>query len=203
MGDDSVFGNAVITLMFDPATFDLRQWTIKDPKGKETSVMVFNVAEECRDSGEAFRVQRTGNPPRPVRRQEPRLNPLYRWTAGGEPISTLALRADCLPFSGVDALKMEPTRQCRFRSPPGTSIPCACGRGSSRNSWRITSRTSCACRKSSARTTSFPARRFASLAMSIRRCTARRAITASPSSRAGQSSKAVPAISATWATAAM
>jgi outer membrane lipoprotein-sorting protein len=43
MGDDSVFGNAVITLMFDPATFDLRQWIIKDPKGKETSVMVFNV----------------------------------------------------------------------------------------------------------------------------------------------------------------
>jgi outer membrane lipoprotein-sorting protein len=29
--------------MFDPASFDLKQWTIKDPKGKETSVMVFNV----------------------------------------------------------------------------------------------------------------------------------------------------------------
>lgn len=43
MGDDRVFGNAVITLMFDPVSFDLRQWTIKDPKGKETSVMVFNV----------------------------------------------------------------------------------------------------------------------------------------------------------------
>ncbi|MCU0789745.1 MAG: outer membrane lipoprotein carrier protein LolA [Nitratireductor sp.] len=43
MGDDKVFGNALITLMFDPASFDLRQWTIKDPKGKETSVMVFNV----------------------------------------------------------------------------------------------------------------------------------------------------------------
>jgi outer membrane lipoprotein-sorting protein len=43
MGDNSVFGNAIITLMFDPATFDLRQWTIKDPKGKETSVMVYNV----------------------------------------------------------------------------------------------------------------------------------------------------------------
>lgn len=43
MGDDSVFGNALITLMFDPASFDLRQWVIKDPKGKETSVMVFNV----------------------------------------------------------------------------------------------------------------------------------------------------------------
>lgn len=43
MGDDQVFGDAVITLMFDPANFDLRQWTIKDSKGKETSVMVFNV----------------------------------------------------------------------------------------------------------------------------------------------------------------
>jgi outer membrane lipoprotein-sorting protein len=43
MGDDKVFGNALITLMFDPASFDLKQWTIKDPKGKETSVMVFNV----------------------------------------------------------------------------------------------------------------------------------------------------------------
>ena len=29
--------------MFDPKTYDLRQWTIKDPKGKETSVMVYNV----------------------------------------------------------------------------------------------------------------------------------------------------------------
>jgi outer membrane lipoprotein-sorting protein len=29
--------------MFDPKTFDLLQWTIKDSKDKETSVMVFNV----------------------------------------------------------------------------------------------------------------------------------------------------------------
>lgn len=43
MGDDSVFGDAVITLMFDPQSYDLRQWTIKDSNGKETSVMVFNV----------------------------------------------------------------------------------------------------------------------------------------------------------------
>ncbi len=43
MGNDSIFGDSVITLMFDPQSFDLRQWTIKDAKGKETSVMVFNV----------------------------------------------------------------------------------------------------------------------------------------------------------------
>jgi outer membrane lipoprotein-sorting protein len=43
MGDDRIFGDSIITLMFDPKTFDLLQWTIKDSKGKETSVMVFNV----------------------------------------------------------------------------------------------------------------------------------------------------------------
>ncbi len=29
--------------MFDPKTFDLRQWTITDNQGKDTSVMIFNV----------------------------------------------------------------------------------------------------------------------------------------------------------------
>lgn len=43
MGDDKVFGDALITLMFDPENYDLRQWTIKDAKGAETSVMIFNV----------------------------------------------------------------------------------------------------------------------------------------------------------------
>lgn len=41
--DKSVFGNATITLMFDPASFDLRQWTITDAQGKDTTVMIFNV----------------------------------------------------------------------------------------------------------------------------------------------------------------
>ena len=43
MGDNQIFGDAEITLMFDPQSFDLRQWTIRDAKGAETSVMVFNV----------------------------------------------------------------------------------------------------------------------------------------------------------------
>lgn len=43
MADDSVLGNSLLTLMFDPESFDLRQWTIRDAKGAETSVMIFNV----------------------------------------------------------------------------------------------------------------------------------------------------------------
>ena len=43
LANKSVFGNSKITLMFDPITFDLRQWTITDNQGKDTSVMIFNV----------------------------------------------------------------------------------------------------------------------------------------------------------------
>lgn len=43
MADDQVFGDALLTLMFDPKTFDLRQWVVRDAKGAETSVMIFNV----------------------------------------------------------------------------------------------------------------------------------------------------------------
>lgn len=54
MGDDRIFGDAVITLMFDPQNYDLRQWTIKDSKGKETSVMVFNVEKNVEIPGRTF-----------------------------------------------------------------------------------------------------------------------------------------------------
>ncbi len=45
MADKSVFGNASITMMFDPNTNALRQWTITDAQGKDTTVMLFNVQE--------------------------------------------------------------------------------------------------------------------------------------------------------------
>ncbi|MEQ8826528.1 MAG: outer-membrane lipoprotein carrier protein LolA, partial [Parvibaculum sp.] len=54
MGDDRIFGDAVITLMFDPENYDLRQWTIRDSKGKETSVMVFNVQKNVQIPGRLF-----------------------------------------------------------------------------------------------------------------------------------------------------
>lgn len=43
LGDKSIFGDQTITLMFDPKTSDLRQWTITDNQAKDTSVMIFNV----------------------------------------------------------------------------------------------------------------------------------------------------------------
>lgn len=43
--DRSVFGNATITMMFDTQSYDLRQWTITDAQGKDTTVMIFNVRQ--------------------------------------------------------------------------------------------------------------------------------------------------------------
>ncbi len=43
LADKSIFGNSRITMMFDPKTNDLRQWTITDAQGKDTTVMIFNV----------------------------------------------------------------------------------------------------------------------------------------------------------------
>jgi outer membrane lipoprotein-sorting protein len=42
LGDRSVFADSTITMMFDPKTYELRQWTITDNQGKDTSVMIFN-----------------------------------------------------------------------------------------------------------------------------------------------------------------
>jgi outer membrane lipoprotein-sorting protein len=43
--DRSLFGSARITMMFDPKSYDLRQWTITDAQGKDTTVMIFNVKQ--------------------------------------------------------------------------------------------------------------------------------------------------------------
>ena len=45
LADKSVFGDSTITMMFDPASYELRQWTITDAQGKDTTVMIFNVEE--------------------------------------------------------------------------------------------------------------------------------------------------------------
>lgn len=54
LGNKSVFGNSKITLMFDPKSFDLRQWTITDNQGKDTSVMIFNVKRNVKLSKRLF-----------------------------------------------------------------------------------------------------------------------------------------------------
>ncbi|MDR7145757.1 outer membrane lipoprotein carrier protein LolA [Rhizobium sp. BE258] len=56
LGNNTVFGNSTITMMFDPKTYDLRQWTITDNQGKDTSVMVFNVKTGVQFDDKVFRV---------------------------------------------------------------------------------------------------------------------------------------------------
>ncbi len=41
--DDSRFGGGVLALIFDPETLELRQWTVTDQQGLNTSVAIFNV----------------------------------------------------------------------------------------------------------------------------------------------------------------
>ena len=56
LSDKRVFGNARITMMFDPKSYDLRQWTITDAQGKDTTVMVFNVKRGVRIDQKLFRI---------------------------------------------------------------------------------------------------------------------------------------------------
>jgi outer membrane lipoprotein-sorting protein len=45
LADKSVFGNSRITMMFDAKSYSLRQWTITDAQGKDTTVLIDNVQE--------------------------------------------------------------------------------------------------------------------------------------------------------------
>ncbi|QKV20711.1 outer membrane lipoprotein carrier protein LolA [Oricola thermophila] len=54
IGDKQLFGDSEITMMFDPASYDLRQWTIRDAQGKDTTVMVFNVQQGVKFGAKTF-----------------------------------------------------------------------------------------------------------------------------------------------------
>jgi outer membrane lipoprotein-sorting protein len=56
LADRSVFGSARITMMFDPKSYDLRQWTITDAQGKDTTVMVFNVKQDVQLDPRLFKI---------------------------------------------------------------------------------------------------------------------------------------------------
>lgn len=56
LGDNSIFGDSSITMMFDPKTYDLRQWTITDAQKKDTSVMIFNVKTGLPMDDAVFRI---------------------------------------------------------------------------------------------------------------------------------------------------
>lgn len=56
LADQSVFGSATITMMFDPRTYELRQWTVTDAQGKDTTVMIFNVQQGVSFDPSVFRI---------------------------------------------------------------------------------------------------------------------------------------------------
>ena len=56
MSDKSVFGNSKITMVFDAQTNDLRQWTITDAQGKDTTVMIFNVKAGANVAASTFAI---------------------------------------------------------------------------------------------------------------------------------------------------
>ncbi|WP_246727929.1 outer membrane lipoprotein carrier protein LolA [Chelativorans sp. Marseille-P2723] len=56
LADRQMFGNATITMMFDAQSYDLRQWTITDAQGKDTTVMLFNVEEGVRFDPSVFSI---------------------------------------------------------------------------------------------------------------------------------------------------
>jgi outer membrane lipoprotein-sorting protein len=56
LSDKRVFGGSTITMMFDPNSSELRQWTITDSKGKDTTVMIFNVQEGVKIDPEMFTI---------------------------------------------------------------------------------------------------------------------------------------------------
>ncbi len=56
LADQSVFGNSRITMMFDPKNYELRQWTVTDAQGKDTTVMIFNVTEGAKVDANVFKI---------------------------------------------------------------------------------------------------------------------------------------------------
>ena len=61
LADKQVFGNSKITMMFDPKTYELRQWTITDAQGKDTTVMIFNTKEGVSFAADTFKIDYTAN----------------------------------------------------------------------------------------------------------------------------------------------
>lgn len=56
LGDKSIFADATIALMFDPASAELKQWTITDAQKQDTTVMIFNVQEGVRFADNMFKI---------------------------------------------------------------------------------------------------------------------------------------------------
>jgi outer membrane lipoprotein-sorting protein len=56
MVDDARFGGGRLTLFFDKESYELRQWTVTDQQGLDTSVAIYNVETGNRLSADLFRI---------------------------------------------------------------------------------------------------------------------------------------------------
>ncbi|TPW27745.1 outer-membrane lipoprotein carrier protein LolA [Pararhizobium mangrovi] len=56
LGDPSVFGDKTITMMFDPDSYDLKQWTITDEQGNDTTVMIYDTRNGVNLSSSLFQL---------------------------------------------------------------------------------------------------------------------------------------------------
>ena len=54
--DDTRFGGGTLTLVFDRASSELRQWTVTDEQGLETTVALYNVEVGAALDSELFRI---------------------------------------------------------------------------------------------------------------------------------------------------
>ncbi|MGY5809669.1 outer-membrane lipoprotein carrier protein LolA [Rhizobium sp. LEGMi198b] len=60
LGNRTVFGDSTIAMIFDSKTYDLRQWTVIDPQGKTTDVIINNVKTNISFDDSVFRIDYTG-----------------------------------------------------------------------------------------------------------------------------------------------
>lgn len=56
LGNRTVFGDSIITMIFDTKTYDLRQWTVTDAQGKDTAVIINNVRTNVSFDDSVFRI---------------------------------------------------------------------------------------------------------------------------------------------------
>ena len=56
MVDKQVFGNSTITMTFDSKTYELRQWTVTDAQGKDTTIVVYEVQQGVKFDPSVFNI---------------------------------------------------------------------------------------------------------------------------------------------------
>lgn len=61
LSDKRVFGNSTITMKFDPKSYELREWTITDAKGQNTTVMIYEVKDGVKIDPGMFKIDYTKN----------------------------------------------------------------------------------------------------------------------------------------------